>query len=132
MAQLLTSNFVEDRKPSVTFATRKVMFRNFSNSTQKDNWRSKINHKKNDKGEQTGRRVHRLGYYKLDGVTEGKMMVLNVENAGNNSTKPYYMEGLINSFQIKTRIDTVFPVTIFALDEIKKVLRRKVLLERRN
>ena len=35
------------------------------------------------------------------------------------------MEGSINGFRFKTRIDTGSPVTIFAVDETKKIMRRK-------
>ena len=53
-------------------------------------------------------------------------MVLNVEG-GNNGTKPYYMEGFINGNRFKTMIDTGSPVTIFSLDEIKRIIKREKL-----
>ena len=53
-------------------------------------------------------------------------MVLNVEG-GNNDTKPFYMEGFINGNHSKTMIDTGSPVTIFALDEIKRIMKREKL-----
>ena len=53
-------------------------------------------------------------------------MVLNVEG-GNNETKPYFMEGFINGNRFKTMIDTGSVVTIFALDEIKRIMKREKL-----
>ena len=53
-------------------------------------------------------------------------IVLNVEG-GNNETKPYYMEGFINGNRFKTMIDTGSPVTIFALDETKRIMKREKL-----
>ena len=53
-------------------------------------------------------------------------MVLNVEG-GNNETKPYFMEGFINGNRFKTMIDTGSLVTIFALDEIKRIMKREKL-----
>ena len=56
-------------------------------------------------------------------------MVLNVEGNDNN-TKLYHMEGFISGNQFKTMIDTGSPVTIYALDEIKKIMKRENLLVR--
>ena len=53
-------------------------------------------------------------------------MVLNVEGNDNN-TKLYHMEGFISGNQFKTMIDTGSPVTIYALDEIKKIMKRENL-----
>ena len=53
-------------------------------------------------------------------------MVLNIEGNDNN-TKSYYMEGFINGNRFKTMIDTGSPVTIYALDEIKKIMKRENL-----
>ena len=50
-------------------------------------------------------------------------MVLNVE--GDENTKPYYMEGFINGNRFKTMIDSGSPVTIFALDEMKQIMKRE-------
>ena len=53
-------------------------------------------------------------------------MVLNVEG-GNNEAKPYYMKGVIYGNPFKTMIDRGSPVTIFALDEIKRIMKREKL-----
>ena len=53
-------------------------------------------------------------------------MVLNIEGNDNN-TKPYYMEGFINGNRFKTMIGTGSPVTIYALDEMKKIMKRENL-----
>ena len=51
-------------------------------------------------------------------------MVLNVEG-GNNEATPYFMKGFINGNRFETMIDTGSPVTIFALDEIDRILKGK-------
>ena len=53
-------------------------------------------------------------------------MMLNVE-ANESNAKPYHMEGFINGNRIKTMIDTGSPVTNYAIDEIKKTMKRKNL-----
>ena len=57
--------------------------------------------------------------------------MLNVESGGTQETAPYYTEGRINGFRFKTMIATDLPVTIFAVDEKKEVMRRKDLQVRR-
>ena len=52
--------------------------------------------------------------------------MLNVDG-GNNETKPYYTEGFINGNRFKTVIDTGSPVTNFALNEIKRIMKREKL-----
>ena len=47
-------------------------------------------------------------------------MGFNVEAEGTQKTEPYYMEGWINGFRFKTRIDMGSALIIFAVDEIKK------------
>ena len=49
-------------------------------------------------------------------------VVLKMESESETS-KPYYMEGLINGNKFKTIIDTGSPVTIFELDEIKQIMK---------
>ena len=53
-------------------------------------------------------------------------MMLNVEG-GNNEAKLYYMKGVIYGSPFKTVIDTGSPVTIFALDEVKRIMKREKL-----
>ena len=55
-------------------------------------------------------------------------MVLKVE-ADKDQTKPYHMEGFINGNRFNAMIDTGFPVTIFALDEVKRIMKRNELQE---
>ena len=52
-------------------------------------------------------------------------MVLNVEGNDNN-TKLYYMQGFINGNRSKTMIDTGSPVTNYAVDNITKIMERKL------
>ena len=53
-------------------------------------------------------------------------MVLNVEGDEEN-VKPYYMEGFINGNRFKAMIDSGSPVTIFALDKLKSIMKRDKL-----
>ena len=53
-------------------------------------------------------------------------MVLNLEGTDNDA-KPYYREGFINGNRFKRMIDTGSPVTIHALDDIKRIMKREKL-----
>ena len=61
-----------------------------------------------------------------DDEDDESYMVLNVEGEEENS-KPLYMEGFINGNKFKTMIDSGSPVTIFALDELKSIMKRDKL-----
>ena len=50
-------------------------------------------------------------------------MMLKVE-CEEESSKPYHMEGFINGNRFKTMIDSGSMVTIFALDELKSIMKR--------
>ena len=63
---------------------------------------------------------------KLTKINEDEYMVLKVE-ADKDQTKPFYMEGFINGNRFKAMIDTGSPVTIFALDEVKRIMKRNEL-----
>ena len=65
-----------------------------------------------------------MDYYEEAQDSDSDEMVLNVESEGTNNIEPYYMEGWINGFRFKTMIDTGSPVTIFAINEIKRIMRR--------
>ena len=65
-----------------------------------------------------------MEYYEDDQDSESDEMVLNVENEGTQKTTPYYMERGINGFRFKTMMDAGSLVTIFAVDEIKSIMRR--------
>ena len=89
------------------------------------------NQKKSDNNQNFGKnrgfakRVQLVDQEENDDEDEN-YMVLNIEGNDNN-TKPYYMEGFINGNRFKTMIDTGSPVTIYALDEIKKIMKREKL-----
>ena len=89
------------------------------------------NQKKSDNNQKFGKsrvfakRVQLVDQEDTDDKDEN-YMVLNVEGI-ENSAKPYYMEGFINGNRFKTMIDTGSPVTIYALDEIKKIMKRENL-----
>ena len=61
-----------------------------------------------------------------DGTGGDDNMVLNV-NGSSDDAKPFYMEGFINSNKFKIMIDTGSPVTILALDEAKRIMKRDKL-----
>ena len=67
----------------------------------------------------SGRRVQLVYQEELADEEDDDYMLLNVEG-GNNEIKPYHMEGFINGNRFRTMIDAGSPVTIFALDEIKR------------
>ena len=51
------------------------------------------------------------------------MMVLKIGD--HERTQPYYMEGLINGYKVRM-IDSGSPFTIFALDEMKQIMEKKI------
>ena len=89
------------------------------------------NQKKSDNNQNFGKnrgfakRVQLVDQEENDDEDEN-YMVLNIEGNDNN-TKPYYMEGFINGNRFKTMIDTGSPVTIYALDEKKKIMKTENL-----
>ena len=92
------------------------------NQKNKDKFQQNGKFKANGSSEQTNRRVQLVDQEDED---DENIMVLNIE--GDENTKPYYMEGLINGNKFKTMIDSGSPVTIFALDEIKQIMKRETL-----
>ena len=89
---------------------------------KKDKFQQNGKLKANGSSEQTNRRVLLVDQEDED---DENIMVLNVE--GDENTKSYYMEGFINGNKFKTMIDSGSPVTIFALDEIKQMIKRETL-----
>ena len=90
------------------------------------NQKKKDTYPKNGKPRRFGNRVQLVDQEESDNEDEDDYMVLNVEGSENDS-KPFYMEGFINGNRFKTMIDTGSPVTIFGLDEIKSIMKRKEL-----
>ena len=88
------------------------------------NQKKKDTYQKNGKLRGFGNRVQLVDQEEFDEEDEDDYMVLNVEG-GSNEAKPFSMEGFINGNRFKTMTDTGSPVTIFALDEIKKSMKRK-------
>ena len=99
-------------------------FEKCCNSKQKDRLKKVAIPKIFDRKFNNAKRVQRVDYCEEDQDSDSDDMVLNVETEGTNKSEPYYMEGWINSFRFKTMIDTGSPVTIFAIDEIKRIMRR--------
>ena len=87
---------------------------------KKDKFQQNGKLKAKGSSEQTNRRVQLVDQEDED---DGNIMVLNVE--GDENTKPYYMEGFINGNKFKTVIESGSPVTIFALDEVKQIMKRE-------
>ena len=100
-------------------------FEKCCNSKQKDKLKKTAILKNFDGKMQNAKRVQILVYYGDDQDSDSDEIVLNVESEGTQKTTPYYMERWINGFRFKTMIDTGSPVTIFAVDEIKSIMRRK-------
>ena len=92
--------------------------------------KKKYTDQKNGKLRGFGNRVQFVDQEEIDDEDEDEdkdvYMVLNVEG-GRNEAKPFYMEGFINGNRFKTMIDTGYPVTIFALDEIKTIMKKEKL-----
>ena len=90
------------------------------------NQKKKDTYQKSGNFRGSGRRLQLVDQDDFDEDDDETYMVLNVEG-GNNDAKPFYMEGFINRNRFKTMIDTGSPVTIFALDEIKQIMKREKL-----
>ena len=76
------------------------------------------------KNEQSGRRVQLVDQDDEEDDTDYAVLKIDGDDENN---KPYFMEGFINGNRFKAIIDSASPVTFFALDELKKVLKRENL-----
>ena len=90
------------------------------------NQKKNVSNTKVGKSRGIGNRVQRVDPEEFDEDDGNEYMVLKVE-ADKDQTKPYYMEGFINCNRLKAMIDTGSPVTIFALDEVKRIMMRDEL-----
>ena len=93
-------------------------------SEQKDRLKKIAIAKNFDRKFQNAKRVQRVDYHEADQDSDSDEMMVNVESEGTNNSEPYYMEGWINGFRFKRMIDTGSTVTISAIDEIKRIMRR--------
>ena len=100
-------------------------------SKQKDKLKKIANPKNFDRKLQNADRVQRVDYYEDDQDSDSDEIKFIVESEGTQKPAPYYKEGWIKEFRLKTMIDTGSPVTIFEKDEIKTIMRRKDLQIRR-
>ena len=80
-----------------------------------------------DRKFQNAKNVQTVDCYEEDQHSDSDELVLNVESEGTHKNTPDYMEGWIIGFRFQTIIDTGSPVTIFAIDEIKRIMHRKDL-----
>ena len=90
------------------------------------NQKKKDTYQKSGNSRGSGRRVQLVDQEEVGDDEDEVYMVLNVEG-GKNETKPHYKGGFIKGNRFKTMIDTGSPVTIFALDEIKRIMKREKL-----
>ena len=104
----------------VTIAEERVISKEFATKRKKDTNR-KIT---NTRG--FGKRVQTFDPEDSDEDEEDEYMVLKLE-ADKDKTKPFYMEGFVNGNRFKAMIDTGSPVTIFAVDEVKRIMKRDKL-----
>ena len=95
------------------------------NQRRKDNTQQFAKSRSNGVRDQFNKRVQLVDQEEEDEDDEN-YMVLNVEGDEEN-VKPYYMEGFINGNRFKAMIDSGSPVTIFALDELKSIMKRDKL-----
>ena len=77
------------------------------------------------KFEQSSRRVQLVDQEEED-EHEGNYTVLNVEG-DEEISKPYFMEGFNNGNRFRAMIDSGSPVTIIAVDELKRIMKRGTL-----
>ena len=99
-------------------------FEKCCNSKQKDTLKKIAIPKNFDRKFRNAKRVQRVDYYEEDKNSDSDELVLNVESEATNNSEPYYVDGWINGFRFKLMIDTGSPVTIFAIDEVKRIMRR--------
>ena len=95
------------------------------NQRRKDNTQQFAKSRTNGMRDQFNKRVQLVDQEEEDEDDEN-YMVLNVEGDEEN-VKPYYMEGFINGNRFKAMIDSGSPMTIFALDELKSIMKRDKL-----
>ena len=81
---------------------------------------------KSGKSRGFGKRERLVDQEDFDDEEDDDYVVLNVERS-NNEAKLYYMEGFIDGNRFKTMIDTVSPVTFFALHVIKRIMKMEKL-----
>ena len=105
-------------------------FERCCNAKQKNKIGKNAIGRRNDKRFGFAKRVQMVDQDESD--TYENTMVLKIDDeTEKESAKPFYMEGFINRQPFKTMIDTGSPVTIFAVDEIKKIMKRDQLQVRR-
>ena len=107
------------------YCGRKGLLERVCNQKKNDNFTKTAKMRQTGKFEQMGRRVQLVDQDDED-EDDGNYTVLNVEGEEENS-KPYFMEGFINGNRFKAMIDSGSPVTIFAIDELKRIMERETL-----
>ena len=113
-----------------TYCGLKGHFERCCNAKQKDKNGKNAIGRRNDKRDGFAKRVQMVDQDESD--TDEDTIVLKIdEEMGKKSAKPFYMEGFINRQPFKTMMDTGSPVTIFAVDEIRKIMKKDQLHVRR-
>ena len=110
------------------YCGRKGHLERVCNQKRKDNTQQIAKSRANGVRDQFNKRVQLVDQDEDDEENEN-YMVLNLEGEEEKS-KPYYMEGFINGNRFKTMIDSGSQVTIFALDELKSIMKRDKLQNR--
>ena len=108
------------------YCGRKGHLERVCNQKKKDTNTKFGNSRGNGNTARSGNRVQRVDPEEIDEDDEDDYMVLKVE-ADKDQTEPFFMEGFINGNRFKAMIDTGSPVTIFALDEVKRIMKRNEL-----
>ena len=114
--------FCKEPKAMRNYRGRKSHLEEVCNQKKKYRFQQNSKVKASGSSEQTNRRVQLVDQDEED---DENIMVLNVE--GDENVKSYYMEGFINGNKFKTMIDSGSPVTIFALEETKQIMKRETL-----
>ena len=80
----------------------------------------------NDKRENYAKRVQFVDQDEKDYDGDENTLVLNVnEKSGKETGKPFYTEVVINGQKLITMVDMGSPVAIFAVNEIRRITKRK-------
>ena len=106
------------------YCGRKGHIERVCNQRKNDNLQKSGKFRTPGKYEQTSKRVQLVDQEEEE--SDDDYTVLKIEGE-NENTKPYFMEGFINGNRFEAMVDSGSPVTIFALDELKKIMKRDKL-----
>ena len=116
--------FCKAQNAMCNYCGRKGHIERVCNQRKNDNLQKSCKFRTPGKYEQTSKRVQLVDQEEEE--SDDDYTVLKIEGE-NENTKPYFMEGFINGNRFKAMIDSGSPVTIFALEELKKIMKRDKL-----